>query len=354
VGIGTSSPSAKLELSSNNSAGTALNVLRFNDEDGTQAPNQPTGRIEFYHNDSSAGAGVASSITNISQGSTALGELVFATGSDAERMRIDSDGRALYGTTDTTLYSNTSGNGALINGAGGEMQIACNNGAPMWLNRMGNDGEIIKFYKAGEPVGSIGTDSGDLTIYGTVAGHTGFRFGNGEVYPTNNAGSLSDNTMSLGSTTVRFKDAYLSGGVYLGGTGAANKLDDYEEGTFTPTVIGGTTAGTVSYANQQGSYVKTGKVVTVNLAINWASHTGAGQLQISSLPFSSKAGGSAAGNILYSGLEYTATPFNQVTPFIGSSSAYLTLWQQGNNVGYATLPIEAAGVVYITISYETA
>lgn len=26
----------------------------------------------------------------------------------------------------------------------------------------------------------------------------------------------------------------VSGGVYLGGTGAANKLDDYEEGTWTP------------------------------------------------------------------------------------------------------------------------
>jgi hypothetical protein len=29
---------------------------------------------------------------------------------------------------------------------------------------------------------------------------------------------------------MRFKDLYLSGGVYLGGTVAANKLDDYETG----------------------------------------------------------------------------------------------------------------------------
>jgi hypothetical protein len=28
----------------------------------------------------------------------------------------------------------------------------------------------------------------------------------------------------------------VSDGVYLGGTGAANKLDDYEEGTWTPTL----------------------------------------------------------------------------------------------------------------------
>ena len=38
----------------------------------------------------------------------------------------------------------------------------------------------------------------------------------------------TDATGDLGLSNRRFKDAYLSGGVYLGGTGAANKLDDYE------------------------------------------------------------------------------------------------------------------------------
>jgi hypothetical protein len=42
-----------------------------------------------------------------------------------------------------------------------------------------------------------------------------------------------DAAVDLGTSTVRFKDLYLSGGVYLGGTGSANHLDDYEEGTFT-------------------------------------------------------------------------------------------------------------------------
>jgi hypothetical protein len=39
---------------------------------------------------------------------------------------------------------------------------------------------------------------------------------------------LLDGTKDLGFTAARFKDLYLSGGVYLGGTGAANLLDDYE------------------------------------------------------------------------------------------------------------------------------
>jgi hypothetical protein len=68
-----------------------------------------------------------------------------------------------------------------------------------------------------------------------------------------------DNSLDLGSSGARFKDLYLSGGVYLGGTGSANKLDDYEEGTWTPTFI--TTSGTVSYTVQSGWYRKVGQLV---------------------------------------------------------------------------------------------
>ena len=44
---------------------------------------------------------------------------------------------------------------------------------------------------------------------------------------------IDTGAIDLGNGNNRFKDAYLSGGVYLGGTGSANKLDDYEEGTWT-------------------------------------------------------------------------------------------------------------------------
>ena len=52
------------------------------------------------------------------------------------------------------------------------------------------------------------------------------------VIPVTGTGANADGTKDLGITSSRwrFKDLYLSGGVYLGGTGAANKLDDYEEG----------------------------------------------------------------------------------------------------------------------------
>ena len=77
-----------------------------------------------------------------------------------------------------------------------------------------------------------------------------------------------------------------TGGIYLGGTGSANLLDDYEEGDWTPE-IGGTTANptSISHAND-AKYIKIG-----NMCHLWgfisiqAISGGSGQLQITNLPF---------------------------------------------------------------------
>lgn len=73
-------------------------------------------------------------------------------------------------------------------------------------------------------------------------------------------------------------------------------LDDYEEGTFTPTIVGTSSAGTATYANQLGKYTKTGRLVTVEIYLNWSSGTGTGSLVIGGLPFNigSNAYGSAS------------------------------------------------------------
>ena len=77
-------------------------------------------------------------------------------------------------------------------------------------------------------------------------------------------------------------DLTLSGGVYLGGTGSANKLDDYEEGTWTPEISfnGGQTG--ITYAAQFGLYTKIGNFViawfTCKLS-NKGSSTGAVRIE---------------------------------------------------------------------------
>jgi hypothetical protein len=81
-------------------------------------------------------------------------------------------------------------------------------------------GEIVRIAKSGTSVGSIAASdnaSSDLIIYSTTASHAGLRFGNTRLQPTDNTGSITDGVADLGNTTARFKDLYLSGGVYLGG-----------------------------------------------------------------------------------------------------------------------------------------
>jgi hypothetical protein len=76
----------------------------------------------------------------------------------------------------------------------------------------------------------------------------------------------------------------VSDGIYIGGTAAANKLDDYEEGTWTPTVNSGVTSPT--YSLQSGSYTKIGRMVYFNFDIRVSGGTlVAGDFILEGLPF---------------------------------------------------------------------
>jgi hypothetical protein len=75
----------------------------------------------------------------------------------------------------------------------------------------------------------------------------------------------------------------------------ANTLDDYEEGTWTPTLSGPTS---VSYVERQGFYTKIGNMVYLKFNIR-GSWTGSGQAVISTLPFVSAAIGGWGGQITY-------------------------------------------------------
>jgi hypothetical protein len=88
----------------------------------------------------------------------------------------------------------------------------------------------------------------------------------------------------------------VSGGIHIGGTGSANLLDDYEEGTWTPTV-----GGTSTYTVQAGSYTKIGRMVYLNfdMRINLLGTGSSQYISPASLPFAFASAGSAraAGSI---------------------------------------------------------
>jgi hypothetical protein len=65
----------------------------------------------------------------------------------------------------------------------------------------------------------------------------------------------------------------------------ANTLDDYEEGTWTPTVAMSVDNGTLSYNTQSGYYLKIGSLVYVSFNIEFSKGTASGSLLFSGLPF---------------------------------------------------------------------
>jgi hypothetical protein len=138
-------------------------------------------------------------------------------------------------------------------------------------------------------VGKLSSPSAnDLAIYGTESGHNGIRFHDVGLLPTNNAGEIIDNDCDLGISSHRFKDLYLSGSVYLGDTAAANALDDYEEGTWTPGISFSDGVVGITYTTQVGRYTKVGDMVTASCYFKLSSKgTSTGNAAITGLPFTS-------------------------------------------------------------------
>jgi hypothetical protein len=101
------------------------------------------------------------------------------------------------------------------------------------------------------------------------------------------------------------------------GTGTSELLNDYEEGTWTPTI----TAGSGSYttvANQAGSYTKVGRQVTLKwYFVVTDKGTGASYVNISNLPFASNA---SVGNYYAGGGYDTSTNTSQVTCMTATTS----------------------------------
>jgi len=185
-------------------------------------------------------------------------------------------GNLLVGTTQTfPAFNNVVG--AEVGGFG--MLSASRDGAEsLQLNRKTSDGAIALFKKDGSDIGSIGTTSGGIYL-GSPSGAGKYLANNGNFSPS------TDGSKNLGDSSLRWQDLYLSGGAYLGGTGTANHLDDYEEGSHEPTVTGSAGGSfTLASAGNSYSYTKIGRTVHVQGYLLISGGSGSGSLRIS-MPF---------------------------------------------------------------------
>lgn len=166
----------------------------------------------------------------------------------------------------------------------GALSIEKDGNTSLTVNRLTSDGDIIDLQKDGSTVGSIGVSGTRMHL---LNGDTGLRFAGdtNSIFPCTTAGADSNNAIDFGASGNRFKDFYLGGGIYLGGIGSANYLDDYEEGTWSPTHTSG--AGTGSFSNS--NYTKIGKLVHV--VTSFAFSSGSGTPGIGNLPFTASSAG---------------------------------------------------------------
>jgi hypothetical protein len=300
VGIGTSSPSTTLDCKGNitlgaqnsaaanlqptagsgtNIAGSHL-ILRA----GQPTGNGASGQVQIFPSTSSVNSGTAAR-NNASKGLYLRHQIT-----------LWDDNSSLFMLNAVFGSSASEGNRSNLGNDGCVVTIdGANNGSQSALEIVGSSNGsggrqgFIRFF-----------GSSSKNPYATLAANTnGIEYTSGQftinTYNLGVEGEVArfthDGKVLIGTTTSTANGGVLqiSNGITFPGTQSAcsdaNTLDDYEEGTFTPTIVGTTLAGTGTYAAQQAKYTKIGRIVYIQARIDWTAHTGTGAMRISGLPF---------------------------------------------------------------------
>ena len=200
-------------------------------------------------------------------------------------------------------------------------------------------------------------------FYGDVSG----RIENSD--STNNSLRIEadpDNTSSGNLSRLFFrvdgstKGAFTTDGLcFNSDTAAANALDDYEEGTFTPDWRGGQALGTTSYGTiNSASYTKIGRMVTVTGRSEiTGSSGGQGFWFLGNMPFNVNSGGK--------GFNAVGSVSLESTNFANDTTYVIATMEQNNNnmhihtvrdnatLGTGVSPSNGAMTVQWTITYQT-
>ena len=157
------------------------------------------------------------------------------------------------------------------------------------------------------PIGNIGGSGGTMSNAGLRIGTTtasSMYLDTNEVHGSETLNFFSNGTDNSVADYIRFSTGGSAGAermrvtdnglTFNGDTVAANALDDYEEGTWTPSV-----GGTATYTTQTGFYTKIGQMVTLQFEITINAIGTGDTVNISGVPFSGGSNLDSGCNIYY-------------------------------------------------------
>ena len=170
-------------------------------------------------------------------------------------------------------------------------------------------------------------------------------------------------TMGVGGATPSGSGSGISFPATQSASSDANTLDDYEEGTWTPTILATTTNPSVTYTKQAGVYTKVGNLVTVNFQIVLSAISGgSGYAQIGGFPFTAGPSSStlpsySSGCLSETGINFTwPSGYTQIAMELtnSSTSAYITFLASAKDQAIVSIANIANGNNYFigTLSYR--
>jgi hypothetical protein len=140
------------------------------------------------------------------------------------------------------------------------------------------------------------------------------------------------------------------------GTGTSELLADYEEGTWTPTLVGDGTAGSYTVATTSAKYTKIGRQVTVTAGMNiTVDSAGTGTVKFGGLPFAKSSaqfitGGFVSSNVTFAAGVLSVSP----TAYTSGSSSDFTIAGTISAAGISfssITDIVTGALIYVTFSY---
>ena len=223
----------------------------------------------------------------------------------------------------------------------------------------GSGGIVIESYKPNLILKDSSVGAQRRHIYAD-GGVQYFGYGDASIAEHLSIGTTGNVSVALGNVVMGTSGKGIDFSAVTGGTGTAtaNVLNDYEEGTFTPTVIGTTADGTIgTYYAQSGIYTKVGRAVTVQVYLAWGGGTGAtGDLAFAGLPFTT---GNIANNYTSGAIGYfgdiALTALNVPSLFASpNTTRFLVNQFPVGGGGLTAVPYDVNGAIMFTATYFTA